>query len=351
MPAKTKMTAAYLNKPGVVSVRQIKTPKPKAGEVLVKVKACGVCGSDVHYYKTGRIGDFICKKPIILGHECAGEVAAAGSGVKTHKVGDRVAVEPGQTCGKCRHCKAGRYNLCPDVVFLATPPYDGAFCEYIATRAEYAFPLPDHVDFEEGAMMEPLAVGMHAGFRAGLKAGQSVAVIGSGPIGLCTIQAVKAMGAYPIYATDVDGFRLRKAKKLGATHTIHAKKDDPVEAIRELSGGGVDVAIETAGAVPTTQQCLEVVARGGVVVIVGLGEETFFPINVLAITVKEADVRGIFRYANCYPPAIAMVAAGKVDVKSMITHRYPLKEAAAALAFNAGPAKNRIKTMITFPLE
>ena len=194
--------------------------------------------------------------------------------------------------------------------------------------------------------MEPLAVGMHAGFRAGLKAGQSVAVIGSGPIGLCTIQAAKAMGAYPIYAVDVDGFRLRKAKKLGAATTINAAKDDPVEAIRDLSAGGVDVAIETAGSVTTTQQCVEVTAGGGVVVVVGLGEETFFPINVMAMIVKEIDVRGIFRYANCYPPAINMVADGKVDVKSMITHRYTLKQVAEALEFNARPATNRIKTMV-----
>ena len=346
MAVKSTMTAVYLDKPGVVSARRVKVPKPKRGQVLIRVQACGVCGSDVHYYRTGRIGDFVVRKPIILGHECAGVVAGVGAGVKGLSEGDRVTVEPGQACGKCRYCKAGRYNLCADVEFLATPPYDGAFCEYLVTRPDYVFKLPDNVDFEEGAMMEPLSVGMHAGLRAQVKPGQSVAVLGCGPIGLVTIQAVRAMGASPVFGVDVDAFRLRKAKKLGAAEAINAKKDDPVAAIRDLTGGGADVAIETAGAVPTTQQCVEVVGQGGVVVWVGLGEETFFPVNVMAAIVKEIDIRGIFRYANCYPPSIRMVAEGRVDVKSLITHRFPLKGVPEALEFNAHPASNRIKTMI-----
>lgn len=346
MSTKSAMKAVYLDKPGIVSVRKVKVPKPKRDQVLIRVKACGVCGSDVHYYRTGRIGDFVVRKPMILGHECAGEVAEVGSGVKGLQVGDRVTVEPGQTCGKCRYCKAGRYNLCPDVEFLATPPYDGAFCEYFVTRPEYAFKLPESMDFEEGAMMEPLAVGMHAGFRAQVKAGQSVAVLGAGPIGLVTIQAVRAMGASPIIATDVDSFRLRKAKKLGATEVMNAQEDDPVEAIASLSDGGVDVAIETAGTTGTTQQCIEIVRNGGVVVWVGMGEETFFPVNVMAAIGKEIDIRGIFRYAHCYPPSIRMVAEGKIDVKSLITHRFTLDQVPEAMEFCANPARNRIKTMV-----
>ena len=348
MAVKSTMKAVYLDKPGVITTREVKTPKPKPSQVLIRVKACGVCGSDVHYYRTGRIGDYVVRKPMILGHECAGEVVGVGRAVKGLSEGDRVTVEPGQTCGKCRHCKSGRYNLCPDVEFLATPPYDGAFCEYIVTRPEYVFKLPDSVDFEEGAMMEPLSVGMHAGFRAQVKPGQSAAVLGAGPIGLVTLQALRAMGAAPIVAVDIDAFRLRKAKQLGATAVVNAKKENPVEAIRALSDGGADVVIETAGTVTTTQQCIEVVANGGVVVWVGMGEETFFPVNVMSAICKEIDIRGIFRYANCYPPSIRMVAEGKIDVKSLITHRFPLAQAAQALAFNASPAKNRIKTMIEY---
>ena len=348
MTVKSTMKAVYLDKPGVVSVREVKTPKPKPSQVLIRVKACGVCGSDVHFYRSGRIGDYVVRKPMILGHECAGEVAGVGRAVKGLKEGDRVTVEPGQTCGKCRHCTSGRYNLCPDVEFLATPPYDGAFCEYFVTRPEYAFKLPDAVDFEEGAMMEPLSVGMHAGFRGQVKAGQSVAVLGAGPIGLVTVQAVRAMGASPIFATDIDPFRLRKAKKLGAAAVVNAKKEDPVEAIRALSDGGVDVVIETAGTTATGQQCIEVVRNGGVVVWVGMSQETTFPVNVMAAICKEIDIRGIFRYANCYPPSIQLVAEGKIDVKSLITHRFPLEQAGEALEFNASPAKNRIKTMIEY---
>ncbi len=340
-------TAAYLEKVGTIGFRRVKTPKPRADEALVKVEACGVCGSDVHYYQHGRIGDFVVRKPLILGHECAGTVVAVGRRVRNVEPGDRVAVEAGVTCGQCAFCRAGRYNLCPDVVFLATPPVDGAFVQYIAHRADWLFTLPDGVSFEEGAMLEPFNVGLYAATLAGVTVGQSVAVLGSGPIGLTALQAARAYGASTLIATDVVGARLRLARKLGAQHTVNARRDDPVEAIRDLTDGqGVDVVFEAAGAVATTQQAVAVAKRGGAIALIGMGAEARFEVPVMDIIVKELRLTGQFRYANLYPAAIALVASGAVDLLSMINRRYPLAGLPEAMAACAQGDPRAIKTMI-----
>ncbi|MGB9682868.1 MAG: alcohol dehydrogenase catalytic domain-containing protein, partial [bacterium] len=160
------MKVAVLEKIRNVSIEEREIPKPKEDEVLVRIKSVGVCGSDIHYYNEGRIGSFVVEKPIILGHESSGEVVEVGSKVKSLKVGDRVALEPGIPCRKCNYCKTGRYNLCPDVVFMATPPVDGAFAEYVVHPEDFAFKLPDNVSYDEGALMEPLSVGIYASNRA-----------------------------------------------------------------------------------------------------------------------------------------------------------------------------------------
>ena len=343
-----KMKAAVLHKPGDVRIESVPKPSPKANEALIRVKAVGVCGSDVHYYKSGRIGPFVVRKPIILGHECAGEVAAIGKDVKSLKVGDRVAVEPGVPCRRCAFCRSGRYNLCRDVVFLATPPVDGAFCEYIASPEDFTFKIPSNMSFEEGAMIEPLSVGVHACNRGQVKAGDTVAVLGAGPIGLVTLQAARAFGATRIVATDVDSKRLALAKKLGATDVVNAKEKDAVKEVLRLTDGlGADVVFETAGAVPTTQQTIGLVRAGGVIVWVGLAAQDVFPIDVMQAIGKEVDIRGIFRYANTYPRAIALVSQGRINVKAMITKRFPLAQVPAALAFAAEQGRKAIKIMVT----
>ncbi len=204
---------------GVRDLRMERRPIPVAGpgQVLVRIGRIGVCGSDVHYYTNGRIGDYVVREPMILGHESAGVVAAVGEGVTDFAVGQRVTLEPGYTCGKCFFCKSGHYNLCPDVVFMATPPIDGAFCEYVAWPADYCFHLPDEMSLDEGALMEPLSVGLWAAERGNVRPGDAVAVFGSGPIGLVTIQAARAAGATTIIAVDVEDFRLQHALRLGAT--------------------------------------------------------------------------------------------------------------------------------------
>ena len=265
------MKAAVMEKIGEIVMKDLPKPVPKDNEVLVKIKDIGICGSDIHYYESGRIGDFVVTKPIILGHESAGIVEEVGKDVKNLKPGDRVTLEPGYTCGKCEYCMSGRYNLCPDVVFMATPPYDGAFCEYVAWPAHMAFKLPDNMSYMEGALVEPLSVGLHAADMADAKLGQTAVVLGSGCIGLCTLMSLKARGVTKIYIADVIQKRLDKAKSLGATEVINAAEKDTVEEIMRLTDGkGCDLVFETAGSRITTQQTPYLVKIGGKIVLVGM---------------------------------------------------------------------------------
>jgi L-iditol 2-dehydrogenase len=347
MAVPDRCQAAYLDDVGTIAFRTIHTPTPKAHEALVKIEACGVCGSDVHYYQHGRIGDFVVRKPLILGHECAGTVVAVGRRVTHVAPGDRVAVEAGHTCGQCDHCRTGRYNLCPDVVFLATPPVDGAFVQYLAHPASWLHKLPDGVTFDEGAMLEPFNVGLYAAQLAQVRPGDSVAVLGSGPIGLTALQAARAAGATTLIATDVVPARLRLATKLGATAVVNAKKDDATAAILDLTGGeGAHVVFEAAGTVGTTQQAVAAVRRGGAIALIGMGAQDRFEMPVTDLICKEVRLTGQFRYANLYPRAIELVASGAVDLKSMINRRYPFADVPQAMAACAEGDPKAIKTLI-----
>lgn len=329
------MTAAVLH--GVEDLRIEEVPAPKLespDEVLVRIGRVGVCGSDIHYYRHGRIAHFVVEEPMILGHECAGEVVEVGAGVTNLEPGDRVALEPGIPCRQCSFCRTGRYNLCADVVFFATPPVHGAFCDYVTSPADFAFKLAENVSLEEGAMCEPLAVGMYATMRAGVGLGDTVAVLGAGPIGLLTMQAAKARGATTLIVTDVEEPRLEMARKLGAAHVINAREQDAVAAIKDLTGGvGADVVLEAAGTATTVQQSLQVAKSGGRVIIVGLPTEDEVSLSMPDLLSRELEVGGIFRYANVYPQAIAAIASGLIDVKSLITHRYALAQTEEALVF------------------
>lgn len=342
-----KMKAAVLYAPGDVRIEEIPVPELKPDEALVKVKAVGVCGSDVHYYEHGKIGRYVVEKPLILGHEAGGDVVAVGQAVTNLKVGQRVAVEPGVTCGKCRFCKEGRYNLCPDVVFLATPPVDGAFCEYIAMRSDFLHPIPDDMSYEAASLIEPFSVGLHACKRAGVKAGDTVAVLGLGPVGLLTIVAAKAGGATKIIAVDLEEIRLDMAAEMGATSVVNAGKQDVYEAIMKETGGlGADVAIETAGSTATNLMAVQVARRGGKVALVGLPPNPEVPFNVFTIADGELDVFGIFRYANTYPKAVKLLSSGIAPVEKLVTQRFNLEQAGEALEFARTQKKNSIKVMV-----
>jgi L-iditol 2-dehydrogenase len=329
------MRAAVLY--GVGDLRVEEVPKPELTEpdwVLLRIRAVGICGSDIHFFRRGRIGNFILSQPTIMGHESAGEVVEVGPAVKGLSPGDLVAIEPGRSCRRCEFCKTGHYNLCPDVIFLAAPPVNGAFCEYLTWPADYCFKLPASMTVEEGAMMEPMSVGMHAARLSGVRAGDTVAVLGSGPIGLTALMASRAHGATEVYVTDLVPSRLEVARSLGAAATVDVSAADPVEAIREMTGGrGVDVAMDCVGSVPTLQQSMKLARDGGAVQLVGMPAELMPEVPIYDIINRELTVRGIFRYANCYPPSIALAASGAAKVGALITHHFSLDEAPHAMAW------------------
>jgi len=342
------MKAAVLHGIGDLRVEEIPVPQITGpDEILVHVKAVGICGSDIHFFEDGRIGPYVVEKPIILGHELAAEVLEVGPQVTGLKRGDRVALEPGVPCRKCSFCKSGRYNLCATVPFMGTPPTDGAFREYLTWPADFAFRLPDSVSWEEGAMVEPLAVGVQACQRAKITGGNTVAVLGCGPIGLTALQAAADFGAMKIIATDVMPSRLGLAKELGASVVVNAAQTDPVQAVLDATEGqGVDVALETAGTAQTVRQACAMVMRGGVVMLVGMHTQDEFALPVMDVICREYDLRGVFRYCNAFGPAIAMLAANRVRLKPLMTHVFPLEQINSAFDIVRKQKDTSIKVQI-----
>jgi len=339
--------AAVLLRQMEVEMKEIPMPEIRSDEILVKVMAVGVCGSDVHYYEHGKIGPYVVKEPLILGHECAGVVVATGEKTTRFRLGDRVAVEPGVTCGRCDACKSGRYNLCPDVRFLATPPVNGAFVQYIAVREDFLFPIPDRLSFEEAALNEPFSVGIHAAKRVGLQPGSTVAIMGMGPVGLMAVVAAKAFGASTIIVTDLEEIRLEAALRLGADHAVNIRQKDALDAIKGITGGlGVDVAFETAGNPKALQSALLSLRRGGKLAIVGLPPQEAIELNVPFIADNEVDIYGIFRYVNTYPQGISFLSSGVADVRSLITDRYPLERTHEALERARTNKSGSLKVMV-----
>ena len=342
-----KMKVAVMEAIGKIKMEERDIPKAKDNEVLVKLEYVGICGSDLHYYETGAIGDFVVEPPFVLGHEPGGTVVEVGKDVKHLKVGDRVALEPGKTCGHCEFCKTGRYNLCPDVVFFATPPVDGVFQEYVAHEADLCFKLPENVSTLEGALIEPLAVGFHAAMQGGARAGQTAVVMGSGCIGLVTMMALKAMGVSKVYVVDIMEKRLEKALELGADGVINGKEKDAVEEVMKLTDGrGCDLVIETAGTQITTVQAMRMTKKGATIVLVGYSktEEMTLPIS-MALD-KELTFKTVFRYRHIYPMAIEAVAAGKVNLKGIVTDIFSLDEAQKAMDYSVNNKADVVKAVI-----
>ena len=334
--------------------REVGSPGPL--EVRVRIARIGVCGSDLHYYTHGRIGDFVVNAPLVLGHEASGTVEAVGQDVTRLKVGDRVALEPGVPCRCCGYCKRGKYNLCPKMRFMATPPVDGALSEYVVWPEDFAFKIPENFSFEAAALLEPLAVGVWAVKRGGVAVGDSIVVMGAGPIGCTTLQAAKAAGATVRIAVDLEPFRLEMARKVGATHTVNAREEDVLERIRDITAqdgfprthAGVDVAFETAGSVATCRLSIAAPRPGGVTVLVGLPPNPLVELDIVSAASREIDLRGLFRYANCYPAALELVASGAVDLDILVTQRYPFDHTKDALEFAQHDKSSSLKVMIEF---
>ena len=326
------MKTAVMTGISQVEIQQRPIPVPADDEVLVKVEYVGICGSDLHYYESGRIGNFIVEPPFVLGHEAGGTVVEVGAGVKDLKVGDRVALEPGKTCGHCEHCKEGKYNLCEDVIFFATPPVDGVFQEYVAHEAGLCFRLPDNMSTMEGALIEPLAVGMHAANQGEAHLGQTAVVTGAGCIGLCPLLSLRAMGVSKIIVVDIMQKRLDKALELGADYVINGKEEDTVARIRELTGGkGADLGIETAGSQITASQLIQAAKKGSAIVFVGYSASGEMTLPIGMALDKELNFKTVFRYRNIYPMAIEAVSSGRINIKNIVTDYFELDDIKNAL--------------------
>lgn len=339
---------ARLLAPGKVEVFDCEMPAEEAGKVIVKMEYCGVCGSDVHFFKDGRIGRTVVKFPFVQGHECSGEIIQVGEGVEGLSLGDKVVIEPGVPCGKCEHCLNGNYNLCEKVVFMATPPHNGAFKKYVSYPAEWCFKLPEKVSTLEAAMIEPLAVGMYAAKRGEADCGDTVVITGMGCIGLMTLLSCKARNVNKIIVTDVFENRLAKAKELGADFVINAREEDSVERVKELTNGkGADIVFETAGNPTTMAQAVYLVRRGGVIVQVGTtAEPVSYQFNELVKI--EADIRTVFRYKNMFPLCIKLIEKGDIDLMKVHPEIFEFEDIAQAFDTAINRGNEVVKCMVKF---
>lgn len=338
---------AYMKGPKTLFMKEVKTPEPMGDQVQVKIEYCGICGSDIHYYEYGKIGDYVVDGEFTLGHEVSGTITKIGNKVRNLKVGDRVALEPGIPCGKCELCKSGNYNLCPDVQFFATPPVQGALQNFVVHPADMCFKLPDTVSTEEGALVEPLCVGLHACRQGNVTLGDSVIIMGAGCIGLVTLLSAKALGASNIIVIDLFEKRLKYAAKMGADHVIQAQKEDVFLRVKELLGDrGADVVIETAGVPKTIYQTSYLAKQGGIIVLVGIAVENDLKYNFSQVMSKELTIKSVFRYRNLYPTAIAAIADKIIDVKQIVTHKFEFRDSKLAFDTVIQDAQNVVKGVI-----
>ncbi|KAL2825879.1 chaperonin 10-like protein [Aspergillus pseudoustus] len=321
-------------------------------DVIVNVKYTGICGSDVHYWEHGAIGQFVVKDPMVLGHESSGVVSKVGSAVTNLKVGDHVAMEPGVPCRRCEPCKAGKYNLCEKMAFAATPPYDGTLAKYYVLPEDFCYRLPESISLPEGALMEPLGVAVHIVRQASVTPGQTVVVFGAGPVGLLCCAVAKAFGAAKIIAVDIQKPRLDFAKEFAATAIFEPSKvpaaENAARIIEENDlGRGADVAIDASGVEPSVHTGIHVLRSGGTYVQGGMGRsEINFPI--MAACTKELNFKGSFRYGSGdYKLAVQLVASGRINVKALISGTVKFED--AEQAFKDVKSGKGIKTLIAGP--
>ncbi len=344
-----RMKVAVMTGPMKMEWIEKDIPQITEKEVLIRLEYVGVCGSDLHFYKEGRLANWVPDGPLVLGHEPSGVIVEAGSMVTDLKVGDRVAIEPGVPCGECEECRKGLYNLCKSVKFMAIPKEkDGVFSEYCAHDASMCFKLPENVSTLEGALMEPLAVGMHACELSGAKLGEKAVVLGCGCIGLVTIMSLRARGVSEIYAVDVLDKRLQKAKEVGATRVFNGKTEDIEAFVKTLPGEGVDQVYECAGNRHTTLQTCRLIKRGGKVTLVGVSPEPVLELDIATLNAMEGTIYSVYRYRNLYPSAILAVNSKRIPLKSIVSHTYDFSEVIEAVDYNVNHKDEVIKAVIRF---
>jgi D-xylulose reductase len=314
-------------------------------DVRIKMHTIGICGSDVHYYTHGKIGNFIVKEPMILGHEASGTIIEVGKNVKTLKTGDRVCMEPGVPNLRSRAMMEGMYNLDPDVVFWATPPYHGCLRETVVHPAMFTFKMPDNVSFAEGAMVEPLSVGLQAVKKASIKPGDVGLVTGCGTIGILAGLAALAGGCSKVIITDVIEPKLKIAESYGMV-PVNIIKQDLQKTVDKITGGwGVDVIFEASGNEAAIANIFQPLCPGGKVVFIGMPVNPV-PVDIVAAQAKEAHIETIFRYANVYPRALALMGSGKMDVKPLVTDKYKFADAIKAYDYAVKPEPRTVKIVI-----
>ncbi|WP_243292962.1 2,3-butanediol dehydrogenase [Bacillus sp. FJAT-47783] len=327
------MKAARWYKVRDIRVEEVEEPTVEKGKVKIKVEQTGICGSDLHEYVAGPI--FIPVEephpisndiaPIIMGHEFSGQVVEVGEGVTKVEVGDPVVVEPILRCGQCPACKKGKYNLCEQLGFHGLSGGGGGFSEYTVVNEEMVHKMPEGLSFEQGALVEPAAVALHAVRMSKIKPGDKAAVFGTGPIGLLVIEALKAAGASHIYAVEVSKERLEKAKELGATAVINPMEEDPVQKLMELTDGGVDVSFEVTGVPAVLQQSIDSTSFDGETIIVSIWEKeaNIRPNNIV---LKERNVKGIIAYRDIFPAVMELMKQGYFPAEKLVTKRIQLDD-------------------------
>jgi len=330
----------YLDNNQNLAIENKKIPEPGKGQVLIKIAANGICGSDVHFYQHGRLGNFVVTTPYIPGHEASGTIVACGENANLYSKGQHVVIEPGIACGQCKHCKIGRYNLCPNVIFLSAPPINGTFCDYLCISENYVFPIPDNLSLTHAALAEPLAVAIHSINRANMRPGETAVIVGAGPIGLLTLQAFKANGGGRVICVDLLESRLNVAKKLGADEVIVPKKDAPIQDIG-------DIIFETAGSSTATATLFQMAKHGGRVVQVGWPDGNKVELDIAVMMDKELDYIGVNRYANVFEAAVAWLAEGRINADDIITQQYSLDQAPEAFRWALSHANETIKVIVT----
>ncbi len=340
------MKAAVLTGPERIETQQTPVPEPGPGEVLVRVGAVGICGSDLHFFRGQLQKD--TSYPMVLGHEFAGEVVALGPGVTDVAAGVRAACAPDRPCGRCEWCRKGEANVCPDVRFAASHGEPGCLCEYYALHAGQLHPIPDSVTFEQAALFEPMATGLHIVENlVKPSGGETYAIMGAGPDGLTTLLAARQNGASRVFLSDLVPERLEAARKLGADATCDSGRQDFIEFLRQQTQGrGVDVVVEAAGAVPAIQQAFHAAAIHGKAVILGIPRVDELKVNLTAARRRELTVIAARRTVGKYDRALALIAGGKFDTDVLITHRFPLDETQRAFECVRDRADGVVKAMV-----
>lgn len=342
------MKAALLTRLREIEVRDVPEPQltgPR--DVLLRIDAVGVCGSDVHYYKTGRIGAAVVKYPFVMGHECAGTVEQTGLEVRGLRPGQRVAIDPLMACGHCDQCRAGRPNTCRNQRFLGQPgELSGSLAEFVVLPEDCCYPIPESMTAGQAAMIEPLSIGVHAERLAHISPGSTIAILGSGPIGLSVLLACRAVADCKPFVTDLIDERLRMAAQLGAVWTGNPKESDVVKAIGEAEPAGADFVFECAGEQETLNQAVELLKPGGTLAIVGIPEVDAVSFPVHTLRRKELTIKNVRRQNHCMAPAIEMVSSGRINLDPLITHHFPLQDTGAAFKMVSGYRDGVIKAII-----